>query len=298
MSLLLFAMPVFSACNKSTSDSQEAIELDSQAAIEHKEEENPPEEQLTNQQLEVTFIDVGQGDSTLISCNNHHMLIDGGNSNKSSTIFSVLNSRNISYLDYIIITHTDADHCGGVAGALNKAQVGTCYCSEKTDNTKAWNNVIKYLNQQNKSITVPSVGETIKLEDATITFLAPRAAGASDNNNSIVCRLDFGTTSFLFTGDAEKEEENELFSSGSNLDVDVLKVSHHGSGKCTSDAFLNKVTPVYSIISVGKNSYGHPGQDTINRLQSHNSLVYRTDKSGDITITSDGKQLNIRCSKG
>lgn len=285
---------VQTGCNKQYLDNEEAKPYDSEQAVEYKEKNNPK----TDQQLEVEFIDVGQGDSALITCNNQHVLIDGGNANKSQVIYTVLNKKGITHLDYIIITHTDADHCGGVSGALNKATVGTCYCSEKSYTTKTWNNVIKYLNQQGKEITIPNVGDKISIGDAVITFLAPRKASGSDNNNSIVCRLDFGDTSFLFTGDAEKEEEQELISSGADLHADVLKVSHHGSSKCSTDMFLSKVKPKYSIISVGKNNYGHPGNDTISRLQKYSSQIYRTDQSGDITIISDKTELSIQRSKG
>lgn len=286
---LLIAIPVITSCSNND-DSFEVVKLESSPAVPYRLEENGL--------LEVEFIDVGQGDSALLSCQDHYMLIDGGKSTESNKIYSILNRKNIDYLDYIIITHTDADHSGGIAGALNKARVGTCYCSEKTDDTKAWQNVTNALYNQGKEITVPEVNAEIQLGEAKITFLAPRTNNHTDNNNSIVCRVDFGDTSFMFTGDAEQEEEEELISSGVNLKADVLKVSHHGSSKCSSSNFINKVMPKYSIISVGKNNYGHPGQETINRLQNINSLIYRTDELGDIIITSNGKELKVECNKG
>lgn len=246
-----------------------------------------------NIKLEVEYIDVGQGDSALVSCDNHHLLIDGGNADKSQVVYTVLSNKNIDYLDYIIISHTDADHCGGVSGALNKASVGVCYCSESTDDSKTWNNVIKSLNNQGKNITIPTVGEKIYLGNAEITFLAPFTSNHSDNNNSIVCRIDFGEVSFMFTGDAEEEEEQELISSKANLKADVLKVSHHGSNKCSSEQFLKLVQPKYAVISVGKNSYGHPGKSTLERLNNYTSNIYRTDKHGDIFFTTDGKNISV-----
>lgn len=289
--ILAFTVVNFTACcNLEDNDLEEGRNLETIPAV--------PYTEKANGTLEVDFIDVGQGDSALLSCQDHYMLIDGGNSAASNKIYSILDRKNISYLDYIIITHVDADHCGGIAGALKKTQVGTCYCSEKVGDTKAWQNVLKALSNKGKEITIPEVNTKIKLGEVSITFLAPIINTHSDNNNSIVCRVDFGQTSFMFTGDAEQEEEQELISSGANLKTDVLKVSHHGSSKCSSVNFINKVMPKYSIISVGKNNYGHPGQETINRLKSINSIIYRTDQTGDIIIKSDGKDLKIECGKG
>lgn len=248
--------------------------------------------------LEVTFLDVGQGDCALLTCNGHNMLIDGGQPKKSDTVYTVLKNKNISYLDYIIISHIDSDHCGGIPGALKAATVGTCYCSKQTDDTKAWSNVLKRLNEQNKEIVIPEVGLEIPLGDASVAFFAPKNNMSSDNNNSIVCKVSFGNNSFLFTGDAESEEEQELLKSKYNLKTDVLKVSHHGSDKCSSKKFLKRVKPEYAIISVGKNNYGHPGEDTINRLNNIGTEVFRTDIDGDITFITDGNNLSYRLGRG
>ena len=149
--------------------------------------------------FQIDFIDVGQGDSALIQCDNHYMLIDGGSSDRSSLIYSYLKKRGIQYLDYMVATHADADHIGGLAGALYYATVGTAYCPVTTSDTKTFRNFVKYLNSRGKSITVPSYGDTFSLGGSTVTVLGPAKAASEDNNSSIVLRIVYGETSFLLT---------------------------------------------------------------------------------------------------
>ncbi|MCQ2751801.1 MAG: MBL fold metallo-hydrolase [Coriobacteriales bacterium] len=294
--LFLVALSLLScACSQSSSDDAVNAQMSSQQNVDNTNDTSDTKQ--VDAELEVTFFDVGQGDSALVTCDDKYLLIDGGDSKKSSVIYNDLDKRNISFLDYIIITHTDSDHCGGVSGALNRANVGTCYCSEKKASSNAWKYVIANLDAQGKDITIPAVGDSFSLGDATVTFMAPSKIGTSDNNNSLVCRIDYGNNSFLFTGDAESEEEEELISSTFDLDVDVLKVSHHGSDKCTSSTFLSYVKPEYAVISVGKNSYGHPGSSFLERLKKYTSKIFRTDESGDITFKSDGENISVSCSR-
>ncbi len=250
--------------------------------------------------FEIDFLDVGQGDSILVNCDGHYMLVDGGSPKASSLIFTVLKNKSISYLDYIVATHADADHVGGLAGALNYAKAGTAYCSVTEHDTKAFNSFKKYLTKQGKSIRVPSAGDSFALGSSEVTVLGPVGASKSDdaNNNSIVLRIVYGETSFLLTGDAEFEEERQIMNSGATIKSTVLKVGHHGSKYSTSNTFLYKVSPEYAVISVGAdNSYGHPTNEVLTRLNRRNTQVYRTDLQGDIHIVSDGKTVTFSTEK-
>ena len=253
----------------------------------------------TAAQLLVRFIDVGQGDCALISCDGMHLLIDGGPPDASSMVYSILKRLNIDNLDYIIATHPDADHIGGISGALNYATCGVCYCSTATNDTKTFSSMNRYLADREVTLTVPNPGDSFTLGGATITFLGPTQQLEEINNNSLVCRLDYGNTSFLFTGDAELEEESLIISSGANLKADVLKVAHHGSSSSSSMSFLQKVNPSYAVISVGEsNTYGHPTSEVLNDLTRIGATVLRTDELGSIVFHSDGSTLDYTATKG
>lgn len=248
--------------------------------------------------FQIDFIDVGQGDAALVQCDNHYMLIDGGGSKKSSLIYTYLKKRGIRHLDYIVATHADADHIGGLAGALYYASVGTAYCPVTTNDTKTFRNFVKYLNSHGKSITVPSSGENFSLGNSSIAVLGPVRTGDEDNNNSIVLRIVYGNTSFLFTGDAEEEEEKDILSLYPDLQSTVLKVGHHGSKDSTSQYFLRSVAPQYAVISVGdNNSYGHPTEEVLSRLHDTDVITYRTDLQGDVICTSDGNTVSFQVAK-
>ncbi len=245
--------------------------------------------------LTVRYLNVGQGDGTLISCGGKWLLIDGGPSSASSTLYSVLKTLGVKKLDYVIVTHPDADHCGAVAGALQYATVGKFYCSVKTHSTSTFKSVLSRLGST--KVTVPKVGASFKLGKAVVTFVGPTKSFGETNSDSLVCRIDYGTTSFLFTGDATIESEAAMLASGAALSANVLKVAHHGSKTSSSAAFLKAVGAKYAIVSVGKNSYGHPTSEVLSRLKKAGATVYRTDKKGHIIITSNGKKLTVKTSK-
>jgi competence protein ComEC len=242
----------------------------------------------------IEFIDVGQGDSILIQCDGHYMLIDGGPSSASSVVYTILKNSEIDYLDYMIATHPDADHIGGLSGALNYAKVGVCYSPVTTHDTKTFESLVKYLNKQNVSVTVPSAGTSFQLGRADVEILGPIERSSDTNNNSIVTRVVFGNTAFLFMGDAEIEEENSLIEAGVNLSCDVLKAGHHGSSGSTGSEFLRKAAPDYAVFSVGsENSYGHPTDETLARLEACGVSIYRTDMQGDVVCQSDGNVITF-----
>lgn len=250
-------------------------------------------------EFQVHFLDVGQADAALILCDNATMLIDGGNKGDSSLIYAYLKEHNITHLDYIIASHAHEDHVGGLAGALNFATVGTAYCPVTEYDTKAFANFKKYLEKQNVEITLPSAGDTFTLGSASIEILAPINYEQNNHNNlSIVLKIVYGNTSFLFTGDAEREEEYEILDAGYDLASTVLKVSHHGSDTSTTYPFLREVMPNYAIISVGKNnSYDHPTEATLSKLRDADVIVYRTDLNGTIICKSDGETVSFSTTK-
>ena len=236
--------------------------------------------------LVARFIDVGQGDCALISCDGQWLLVDGGPSKASSTVYAILKRLGVTHLDHVISTHPDADHCGGLSGALEIATCGTFYSPTTESDTKTWASLTERLARTGTPITIPAPGDAFALGSATVTFLGPVRASSEDNNNSLVIRIDHAGNALLLTGDAERAEEADLISSGVNLRADVLKVGHHGSAGASSAPFLAAVAPRYAVISVGKNSYGHPTDDVLDRLAAQQAQVLRTDQEGDIVVTS------------
>ncbi len=242
----------------------------------------------------IHFLDVGQADAALVLCDNEAMLIDGGNAEDSSLIYSYLKSHGISHLEYIICTHPHEDHVGGLPGALNYATVSTVYCSMDSYDSKTFDSFKRYLEKQNKEIEIPSVGDTFSLGSSTISILGPMGNHSDINNMSIVLRIQYGNTSFLFTGDAEFDSEQDILNTGTKLKSTLLKVGHHGSDTSTSYRWLREISPEYAVISVGKNnSYGHPTEQTLSRLQDAEVTLFRTDLRGHIICTSNGETLTF-----
>ena len=274
---------------------------ETQETIQETDEVSNVEETETNKinvdgngSLEVHFIDVGQADASLILCEGKSMLIDGGNPEDSSLIYSYLKKHGIDHLDYIVNTHPHADHVGGLAGALNYASVGTVLAPITAYDSRAFNSFVKYLDEQNVSITVPKAGDEFKFASARVKVLGPVTSSQDINNNSIVLKVTYGDTYFLFTGDAEREEEQDILAKGYDLRSTVLKVGHHGSNTSTTYPFLREIMPQYAVISVGKdNSYGHPSEDALSRLRDADVKTYRTDMQGDIICVSDGKDVTF-----
>lgn len=245
----------------------------------------------------VEYIDVGQGDAALVQCDGHYMLIDGGPADASSVIYAILKKNKIQSLDYMIATHPDADHIGGLSGVLNYASVDYCFCPVTVYDTETFDSLLKYLAKHGQSVTVPHAGAKLSLGSASVELLGPIRMSSESNNNSIITKVTYGSNSFLFMGDAETEEEQAVIFAGKNLKCDVLKVGHHGSRSSTSQSLIKNAKPKYAVISVGDNLYGHPTSAVLNRLYNSGVQIYRTDMQGDIVCTSDGNNITFSTEK-
>ena len=248
--------------------------------------------------LQVHFIDVGQADAALVICDGHYMLIDGGNAEDSDLVYSYLERHGAKNLDYMVASHAHEDHIGGLSGALNYAKVDTALCPVTEYSSKVFQNMVKYLEQQGKSLTVPAPGDKFDLGSARVEILGPVQEYDDTNNTSIVLRIDYGETSFLFTGDMETGAEKDLLESGADVRATVLKAGHHGSDTSTGYQFLREVSPRYTVISVGEgNKYGHPSDEVLSRFRDAGTEVYRTDMQGHVIAESDGKTVTFRTEK-
>lgn len=256
---------------------------------------NPlPAAAANSDKMEVHFIDVGQGDATLITCGGHAMLIDTGDDTKGTAIQNYLQKRSIKKLDYLILTHPDADHIGGAPVIITKFDIDKVFVSNFEKDTKTYQKLIQALDDKRLRYTTPGVGTQYALGTATITILGPNDEYDNPNDASVACMIQNGNNKFLFTGDAEEDAENDILDSGLSISADVYKVGHHGSRYSTSQTFFNAVKPSYAVISCGEdNSYGHPHAETLNTLRINGVKVYRTDEAGTIVATSDGKKITF-----
>ena len=237
----------------------------------------------------VDFIDVGQADSILIMTQDKAMLIDAGNNEDGEDVVEFIKSKGITKLDYVIGTHPHEDHIGGMDDVIKNFDIGTIYMPKITTNTKTYEDVITEIENKNLQISEAKKGDTFFLGNANCEFMTDSILDKNNLNlSSIVTRITFGNTSFLFTGDAETEnEETRTWPK-----TDVLKVGHHGSDTSSSEEFLKQVSPKTAIISVGKdNVYGHPSDETIKKLQNLGTTIYRTDELGTIELISDGNNI-------
>ncbi len=246
----------------------------------------------------IHFIDVGQADAALVLCAGKTMLIDGGNVEDSNLIYSYLKKQGITHLDYVVCTHAHEDHVGGLSGALTAATAGNVLAPVTDYNSRAFRNFVAKAADRGCAVTVPTAGDQFMLGDSTVTVLGPLKAYDDPNNTSIILRIVYGSTSFLFTGDMETLAEQDLLDAGVTLRSTVLKVGHHGSDTSTSYRFLREVAPTYGVISVGTdNQYDHPNDTVLSRLRDADVTLYRTDLQGDVICTSDGERVSFTTAK-
>lgn len=267
------------------------------------EQTTPPTTQdtvtLSGQNLTVHFLDVDQGDSILLEINGKSMLIDSGESDQGKVVTAYLQDQGISTLDYVVATHPHSDHIGGMNEILNNFQVEHFVDSGYPHTSKTYEDMLTTIDQKNIPFQVAQAGQKIDFDPAVdIEVLNPAKTYSEDlNENSVVLKVTYGTTSFLLMGDAGLETEERIIKAGYNVDSDILKVGHHASKSGSGTSFISAVSPEVSVIEVGAgNDYGHPHTETLERLQKA-SKVYRTDLDGTITVTTDGSTYTVTTEK-
>jgi len=257
--------------------------------------------QLDGVKMSVHYIDVGQGDSIFIELpDGKCMLIDSGEAQYAETVTNFIKGKGYSKLDYVVATHPHSDHMGSMAKVLKEFDVGQIWMSNGVNNTSSYENLLKVISDKGLKIKTASAGKSIiSSENLNAIILAPVSAEYENlNNYSVVVKITYGETKFLFTGDAEALSEKEILSSGADVSADVLKVGHHGSSTSNSDEFIKAVSPSIGIISCGlDNSYGHPHTETVAVLKKYKVTSYQTDVSGTITVGSNGSSLSVSTEK-
>lgn len=245
----------------------------------------------------VHFIDVGKADSIYIKCKDKNILIDAGEKNTYDLVNEYLRRQNVKVLDLVIATHPHTDHIGGMPKVIEEFQINKLLMPELKEEviptSRTYEKFLLAIKNKNIAPERPIPGTSFNVGELIFEVLAPNKQYDDVNNNSIVVKMTFKNTSFLFTGDAEKESENDMMNNNFNLEADVLKVGHHGSKTSTSSAFLRKVNPKYAVICVGEDRYNLPKKITIDKLTKRNIKVFRTDCNGTVVFSTDGNKISV-----
>lgn len=258
------------------------------------------------QKLRIFFIDVGQGDSTLIiTPDKKTVLIDGGGSDSfdvgEKVLLPYLLDRRILKIDYVLISHFDTDHCGGILTIMEKVKVKNIIISEQAEHSENYERFKKLMINKKIRLIEVKKGDKIKIgrySEFKILFPPSRLLSENPlNNNSIVAQFNYNNLKMLFTGDIEKLAEQQILKTEkAEIRADILKVAHHGSKTSSIPEFIKAVRPKIALIGVGKNNtFGHPNQQTIKNLENIKCRIYRTDLQGEIIIKIDQKgRMNVK----
>lgn len=249
--------------------------------------------------LDVYFIDVGQGDCTLIVCGENAVLIDGGERSESDNILEYLYELKIDKLDCVVATHPHSDHIGGLIKVLEKIEVSNVLMPRLTEEniptTQVYADFLEAVTASGAKVYAAAPGDEYFYGGIALNVLAPNTEGRSLNNMSVVLKMEYMGVSFLFMGDAENESENEILSLDYDIAADVIKAGHHGSSSSSGEYFIRKVDPSYAVISCkAGNSYGHPHREVLTLFDTLGITVYRTDVHGDIIFGVDEEGLSIK----
>lgn len=255
--------------------------------------ENIPVINEVTSDLQIYYFDVGQADSILILNNDTAMLIDAGNNADGPLLVDYIkNKLKINKIDIVVGTHPHEDHIGGIDDIINNFDIEDIYLPEVITTTKTFEDMITAIENKDLAISIPEKGEKFKLGEADFEVIYTGTDDKDLNATSIIINMLYGEKTYLFTGDTTEEVEDTILNQ--NIDIDVLKVAHHGSRYSSSYEFLKIATPEYAIVSVGEeNSYEHPHQEAINRIKKHTNNIYMTKDVGTILLTSDGKEIEI-----
>lgn len=251
----------------------------------------------TDGKMLVEFIDVGQGDCTLVTTSDTVILIDGGEAGEAQTVINYLKNKNISKIDCCIATHPHSDHIGSLSKVFDEFNVKNVIMMDLPESllptTTTYERFLESLSENEIDVLAAEYGETYSYGQLTIDILGPVDYYDNLNDMSIVSKISFGDTSVIVTGDAETPAENDMLATNdSDFNCDILKVGHHGSKTSTCDEWLDAVNPDYAVIMCGiDNDYGHPHKQLIKRLDKRGIDIFRTDLSGDIKFESDGKSI-------
>lgn len=247
----------------------------------------------------IRFIDVGQGDSALVECDGHYMLIDGGDKTAGDRVYNVLENEGIQHLDILALSHLHQDHIGGLPKVLTYAsKIDLVISNSKNSDLPVFNELERQLIINKSTIKIPHVGDKYKLGSADIEVID---TSAEEPNDSLVLLITFGKTRFMFTGDIEEKAQRRIQSKYDNdsntpYKVNLIKMPHHGSTVLIH--FIEVFKPDYAVISVGNGKqYKHPFVDTLDLLDQAEVKVYRTDENGDIIVKSDGEYLSVETSR-
>ncbi|WP_414697866.1 ComEC/Rec2 family competence protein [Peptacetobacter sp. AB845] len=238
----------------------------------------------------VHIIDVGQGDSIFIQTpENKRILMDAGDEDAEHTVYSYLKRKGVKKIDVLIATHPDTDHIGSMDYIIDKFKISHFYMPEAKTDSEAFYNLLDSCKDKNLKIEYLTKGDILKIDSSTtMEILSPSTITDKNNLNSIVSLLNYKGYEFLFTGDAEKENESEILSSCNLPDIEFLKAGHHGSSSSSTDEFIAKLKPDAVAISCGyNNDYGHPHRSVLDTFRENGSVVYRTDKNGTLVFYCD-----------
>ncbi len=252
-------------------------------------------------EMSVHFLNVGKADCAYITCDGHNILIDAADKEPTDVVTEYLKRQQVKEIDLVVATHPHRDHIGQMDKIIKEFKIGRFIESKvsknKVSNNITYENMQKALTERHVKVITVSPGENFEVGNMKVEIFGPIYPHEKENNNSIVLKVTYGLVKFLFMGDAEKAEEEELMKSDTDLKSTVLKVGHHGSNTSSTYKFLGKVNPQYAVISVGPDKSNLPKEKVINRLKKFCDNIYRTDENGTIIFLTNGKDIAVRTEK-